>query len=54
MGNGYPYATGTRGSVHVWVTDRPVLKMEGECARESCPNWALEPSRYCCFHLEDE
>lgn len=50
MGNGYPYATETRGSVHASVTTGPTLKAEGECARTSCPNWALEGSRLCWFH----
>ena len=50
MGNGYPYATETRGSVHASVTDRPTLKMEGECAKEWCPNWALKDKPFCWNH----
>lgn len=50
MGNGYPYATETRGAVHASVTDRPTLKAEGECARTFCPNGALEGKPFCWFH----
>lgn len=50
MGNGYPYATETRGSVHASVIDGPTLKADGECARSWCPNEALEGERFCWFH----
>lgn len=50
MGNGYPYPTETRGSIHTYVTDRPTLKMEGECAKEWCPNEALPDRDFCWFH----
>lgn len=53
MSNGYPYSTETHGSVHAYVTDRPTLKEEGECAKEWCPNWALIGQVFCCFHVED-